>query len=431
MVGRHMGQQASITPGKVAPNGNATSPVRIALYSHDAMGIGHMRRNLLIAGALAEGLAPASILLIAGARQLSAYSLPQGVDCLTLPSLRKAGNGQYQVRQLDVPLKDLIALRARVLAAALGAFTPDVLIVDKVPRGVLYELDPTLAALRRNGRVRCVLGLRDVLDDPDTVRREWVEFEYDKAIREYYDAIWVYGDPLVCDPVAEYDLPPDLSARVRYTGYLDQRRRSRLVPTDAGDGCARQEECPGRLALCLVGGGEDGAPLAEAFSRTDFPPDMTGVILTGPFMPPDVRRRLRSRTNPRLRVLDFVTDTDVFLEKADRVVTMGGYNAICEVLSYEKLALVVPRVEPRQEQWIRAERLRDLSLCHVLHPSRLSPQALSEWLARDLGPAPRTRDSIDLNGLDHLPSLLAELLRAPPLCGCYRRPERRPYHVIR
>jgi predicted glycosyltransferase len=411
------------------------------------MGIGHMRRNLLIAGTLARGPSSAVILMIAGARHINAYGLPPGVDCLSLPALRKEANGRYQSRHLDLPLSELIALRAHLITAALEAFAPDVLIVDKVPRGAVNELDTALEILRRGGRTRCVLGLRDVLDEPETVRREWLEGGYDWAVRDWYHTIWVYGDPTVYDPVAEYGFPPDVAARVRYTGYLDQRQRTRLEDLDGGyELSARLAESPGRLALCLVGGGEDGAPLAEAFAegfaRADFPPDLTGVILTGPFMPPGVReglhrqaaRACRAGAPGRLRILDFVTDTDLLLDRADRVVTMGGYNTVCEVLSYEKPALVVPRVRPRLEQLIRAERLRDLGLLDLLHPDDLSPRALTEWLARDLGPVSRARDRIDLNGLDHLPALIADLLGDPcarAANSCRQpEPEREPHHVV-
>ena len=421
----------SATPGR--PAGDPPK-ARVALYSHDTMGIGHMRRNLLIAGALAGGPSRATILLIAGAREVSAYGVPAGVDYLSLPAIRKEGNGRYHPRYLDLPLEDLIAVRARLIAAALEAFTPDVLIVDKVPRGAVNELDPALRSLRDSGGTRCVLGLRDVLDDPATVRREWSEAANDRAVRDHYHAVWVYGDPAVYDAVAEYGFPPEVAARVRYTGYLDQRRRTRLADIDgAREVSARLAECPGRLALCLVGGGEDGSPVAEAFARADFPPDMTGVILTGPFMPPGVQERLRRRAgaNPRLRVLGFVTDTDLLLDRADRVVTMGGYNSVCEVLSYQKPALVVPRVRPRQEQLIRAERLRDLGLIDLLHPDHLGPGELTDWLARDLGPAPRARDRIDLNGLDNLPHLFAELLDAPPPPGRSPHLARKPHHAVR
>src|SRR5205807_10621038 len=97
----------------------------------------------------------------------------------------------------------------------------------------------------------------------------------------------------------------------------------------------------------------------------------------------------------------------------DRIIAMGGYNTVCEALSFEKHALIVPRVNPEPEQWIRAQRFRDLGLVDVLHPGALSPVALTEWLARDLGPPPASRSRIDFDGLTRIPGLLAELLGVP------------------
>jgi predicted glycosyltransferase len=393
-----------------------------------------MRRNLLIARALAAGHPPPVVLLIAGAREVSSFELPPGVDCLSLPALCKEGAGQYRARHLDLPLDDLIALRGRPIAAALEAFAPDVFIVDKVPRGAVNELDPALRSIRTDGRARCVLGLRDVLDEPAAVRREWREAGGDDTVAACYDSVWVYGDPAVYDPVAEYGFGPKIAAKVRYTGYLDRR----LPPGPAAPAGATPTEAPARLAglpkrlvLCMVGGGQDGAALAEAFTRADFPPGLTGVLLTGPFMPSEVRQRLsrRAADHPRLRVLPFVTDPGPLLGRADRVIAMGGYNTVCEVLSYEKPALIVPRVEPRREQLIRAERLRDLGLLDLLHPQCLSPRALTEWLARGPTPRPPSRERIDLNGLTNLPPLLAELLEAPPQRACCFRPGRSLSHV--
>src|SRR5207244_11200367 len=94
---------------------------------------------------------------------------------------------------------------------------------------------------------------------------------------------------------------------------------------------------------------------------------------------------------------------------ADRGMAMGGYKACCEILSFEKRALIVPRVAPEAEQWIRAQRLRDLGLVEVLHPDALSPGALSAWLARDLGPPPPIRQRLDLGGLHRIRGLVAGL----------------------
>jgi predicted glycosyltransferase len=316
---------------------------------------------------------------------------------------------------MDVSLRELIALRAKTIAAALEAFVPDVLVVDHLPRGALRELDPSLAELRVDGRTRCVLGLRDVVEDPARVRRDWRALANEDAVRDYYDAVWIYGDPAVYDQVREYDFAPEIAAKVHYTGYLDCRVRSAFGEATNAELLAALPEMPERLLLCMVGGGQDGANLAEAFAQAELPDGATGVILMGPFMPAEAEQRLRryASGNPRLRVLGYVTDPDLLLACAERVVAMGGYNTTCEMLSFEKHVLIVPRSKPRHEQQIRAERLRALGLIDVLQPEDVNPKALAEWLARDLGPPPRVRERIDLNGTARLPHLLEEVLAAP------------------
>jgi predicted glycosyltransferase len=379
------------------------------------MGLGHMRRNLLIAQTLMRCPSPPVILMIAGAREAGALPLPPGVDCLTLPSLGKDPEGRACSRNLDLNLSALLTLRSRTIAAALDAFEPDVLIVDKVPRGAGHELDASLEAIRSHGLTRCVLGLRDVLDDPETVRREWREDEIDEIINTCYDAVWVYGDPTLYDPVREYGLSLEVAGKVRFTGYLDQR--SRLQASGSGeDPLARLGLPDGRLILCQVGGGQDGAALAEAFVRARLPEDANGLLLAGPYLPADVRDRVLqvAAHRPRLRVLEFLTEPSRLLCRADRVIAMGGYNTVCEVLSFRKTALIVPRIHPRREQIIRAERLRDLGLVDMLHPDNLSARALSEWLSRDIPTPPPVQSLFNWDGPANLPRLLDELIAAPP-----------------
>jgi predicted glycosyltransferase len=386
--------------------------VRIALYSHDTMGLGHNRRNQLLAQTLANTRLQANILMIAGMREPNALPMPPGVDYLTLPGLYKEANGQYRSRHLNLSLEQLIDLRAKTIRAALKAFKPDVFIADNVPRGALGELNSALKSLQKQKRTHCVLGLRDVLDDPATVSREWGLAKNEDAIRDYYDAVWVYGDPSVYDPVREYHFSPDVAAKMRYVGYLDQSWRLKFLDAGETDPLDTLDLPPGRLVLCLVGGGQDGANLAEAFSQAVLPPQINGIVVTGPFMPPEVQMRLQSRaaTNPRLRILNFVKEPTLLLNRADRVIAMGGYNTTCEILSFEKRALIVPRVQPRQEQAIRAERLRDLGLIDLLHPDDLNPSTITEWLALEREGTPPVRERVDLNGLSRLPYLLEELV---------------------
>ncbi len=436
---------------------------RLALYSHDTMGIGHLRRNLLIAKTLMRSGQAADCLLIAGARQVAAFSMPLGVDCVTLPSLFKHASGRYCSRSLRMSLSRLIELRSEIILSTLKAYQPDLFLVDKNPRGVAGELDRPLEMLKELGGTRCVLGLRDVLDTPEQVRREWRQDVSDEAINAFYDAVWVYGDPHIYDPVREYQFPADVASKVRFTGYFDQR--SRLAqgpgdlaerpedsghrndghrndgprndgPSDNGELLASLRLPPGRLAVCMVGGGQDGEGLADAFVRSPLPAGFSAVLVTGPCMPPDVRKRLHvaASESSRLRIVEFTPDPMHLLQSAERVVMMGGYNTVTEALSLEKRVLVVPRVVPRLEQWIRAERLRELGLVDVLHPSDVTPAAIGHWLSRELDPHVSVHRRFDFGGLARLPELLAELRTADiPAVEAINGPpptDRRPAAVV-
>ncbi len=399
-----------LPPGQLAERADLSrGRPRIALYSHDAMGIGHLRRNQLLAECFVTAIPGATVLLISGTRESGAFPLAPGVDCLTLPALRKSQDGTYGARNLLLDPTALRELRIRTLRAALASFRPDVLIVDKLPRGVLGELDQTLAELRSTHGTRIVLGLRDVLDAPGAIRTEWARTASEEVIARYYDAVWVYGDPNIYDPVSEYGFGPSVTSKLAFTGYLDPCFRTPAWPGGAN---SAPDSSSHPLLLCQVGGGQDGDRVADAFARAQFPPGTRGVILTGPFMPGPARRRLERLAAARrdLRVVGFTNRPEGLLRTADRVVAMGGYNTVCEALSLRKPLLVVPRVRPRSEQLLRAERFAEFRLLETLHPDRLSPEALSEWLRRDL-PIPRdARDVVDFEGLQRLPSLLAELL---------------------
>jgi predicted glycosyltransferase len=381
---------------------------RIVLYSHDTMGLGHKRRNLLIAQTLGISAIDADILMISGVGDGNQFQIPPGIDYLTLPALHKSSDGQYQARRLDLSLKEIINLRSQIIHTTVQTFKPDVLIVDNVPRGAKGELNATLEYLRETN-TRCVLGLRDVLDEPQVIRRSWKQNNHQDAIRRYYDAVWVYGDPRVYNPIQEYGLSADVTAKFRYTGYLDRRSALQFVTPEHLQPTFNLP--PGRLALCMVGGGQDGGELAKAFAQSEFPQDTQGVIITGPMMPQKTRQQIQAYTDKRsdLQVLEYVAEPTVLLQRADWVISMGGYNTTCEILSFEKRALIVPRVKPRREQLIRVQLLQKLGLVDMLHPKRLSPESLSAWLRQEKTNL-QIRQKLDLKGLERIPQFLAEML---------------------
>jgi predicted glycosyltransferase len=383
---------------------------RIAFYSYDEHGLGHVRRSIAIAHALSAA-EPTSILLIAGAREAALFKLPEGTDTLALPAPGTDFNGTRRGPDVGLDRAGTVRVRARALRNALAAFDPEVLIVDRMPLGVHDELRESLGVLRAMG-TRLVLGLREILDDPDRIREEFERSRAFDVLRRSYDGIWVYGDPRVYDLAAEYDLPDDIRGMVRFTGYLDRRAAERSA---AGDLAARRRELrlpDGRMAVCVLGGGEDGHSLAAAFARADLPAGCTGVVVAGPFMPDAEREAVHALAAGRsdLRVIDFVPDAESLIGLADDVVAMGGYSTVCEILASRSRALLVPRAEPRHEQVIRARRLSALGLTDMLDRGDLTPSAISAWLAAGGTPHPALDLEVDTHGLARVPRLLDDLV---------------------
>ena len=91
------------------------------------------------------------------------------------------------------------------------------------------------------------------------------------------------------------------------------------------------------------------------------------------------------------------------------LVSMGGYNTVCEVLAAGKSMLVVPRVRPRKEQLVRAEALSQRGALEMCHPDRLDRAALNTWFDTLNGP-PVPANPIDLGGMGRIPGLAARLL---------------------
>ena len=374
---------------------------RVALYSHDSQGLGHVRRSLALATGLGAADPTTQTLLLTGAEEAGALPRPPGCDIVGVPSLHKSSDGRYAARRLTMPLRSLLDLRGAVMSAALRSFAPDVVVVDRHPRGFGGELQAALTALPPTTRV--VLGLRDVLDDPEVAAAEWAAHGATDALDRWYDEIWVYGDPRVFDCVDALGLPDRWRERVRYTGYL-------VPPVPARDTATADGP-----VLCLVGGGSDGRLVAEAFARSAWP-EGDGLLVLGPQMSASDRDAVRAAAGrrPDLEVRDFESDLTPQLSGARAAVSMGGYNTVCELLAHRVPSLVVPRTAPRREQVVRADRMAELGLLDVLHPGAVTPGRLTGWLrTTHRRPARDAASMVDLDGLARVPRLVRDLVAAP------------------
>jgi len=136
--------------------------------------------------------------------------------------------------------------------------------------------------------------------------------------------------------------------------------------------------------------------------------------VTGLLVPADDAQALAD-ARPELQLLPFVAEPLTLIRNARAVVAMAGYNSTMEVLALGKRTLLVPRVTPRAEQWLRASRLAELGLVGCLHPDELDPARVGAWLAEAAKPAPAVSalQALDFGGLQRVAELAAQLLGTP------------------
>ena len=355
--------------GRWSPPVGQRSP-RVLIYSHDTFGLGHLRRSRAIANALVSANPDASVVIVSGSPVIGSFEFGNGVDFIRVPGVVKLPNGDYTSLNLNLDLDEAVALRETIIRNAAVALKPDLVIVDKEPTGFRGEILPTLEAAKSWG-ARLVLGIRDVMDEPALLVPEWERKGAVDALR-YYDDIWIYGLEELYQPLVSLNLPPEVTKRFVYTGYL-----RRELPDEPN--LARYPKLTrGPFVLVTTGGGGDGEDLIEwviSAYENDKDIPLPALIVFGPFIARTTRKRFLDRIAKLDNVDAIMFDAKIehLMKKATAIVAMGGYNTFCEILSLDKPALIVPRKRPRLEQAIRASCAERLGLVHQLdgldHPS--------------------------------------------------------------
>lgn len=392
------------------------------LYSHDTLGLGHIQRCLKISRWLKSSYPELSILLVTGSPQLHRFQIPDAIDYIKLPAVRKIGREGYESRFPGAPFEQTLKLRTNLILETVRDYAPHLLLVDHSPHGMKGEIMPSLEWLKKNNNgCVIVLGMRDILDDPQTVIDLWKRQGTYDVLRYFYDRIFVYGAPLVFDPVSSYEFPPDIKSKSRYCGYItdfdasDNSSRTRSHPADAG-----------RKFVVLTVGGGDGwgedliANFLEIIEKRRSSISFKSLILTGPFLKEDHWNRFKyaARDLP-VKILKFVRQTRPFLAQSDLVISTAGYNTVTDILSYARKALVIPRIKYRKEQFLRSRIMSDLGLVTLMHPDDVSVRHLydcvTDLLASENDPLveARARKLIPLDGgrrlAEHLGGIFAEI----------------------
>jgi predicted glycosyltransferase len=391
------------------------SPARLLIFSHDSFGLGHLRRCRAIAHHFVERFPHLSVLILSGSPIIGSFDFKSRVDFVRVPGVIKLRNGEYTSLQLHIDIEQTLAIRSSIIQHTADIFDPHLFLVDKEPLGLRGEVLDTLTLLKKRG-TRLVLGLRDVMDEPRSLLDEWRRKNVYPALHDLYDEIWVYGLPEIFNPLTELPNMMSLADKVTFTGYL---RRS--LPTAPPQ--SNEHELPAEpYILVTTGGGGDGEDLIDwvlSAYETDPGIPYPALLVFGPFMNLEQRLAFQDRAARLDKVFAITFDArfEGLLQRARGVVAMGGYNTFCEILSFGKPALIVPRTAPRQEQFLRAARAEQLGLVRMLpdngtrSPSRMAEQlrALPSWPTPNAAAIPGL-----LGGLERISALARPWLETAP-----------------
>jgi predicted glycosyltransferase len=379
---------------------------RILFYVQHLLGIGHLRRALLLVEALAAS--GFRVVLVTGGEPLPADT-EAAAAIVQLPPIRARGaDFKDLVDAAGRPIDN--ALRAARCGALLEAFAsaqPDAVVIEAFPfgrRAFRFELDPLIAAARsRRPRALVLCSLRDIVVAPEEARRR---HEIIARIRADFDAVLVHGDPAFIPLQASFPQASLIADRLVYTGYVGREGTPALAHRDiAGAGCDE-------VLVSAGGGAVGGALLAAALEarRRGCLADLRWRLLAGPNLPATEFQALAERLPDRVVLERYRADFPEMLRRCRVSISQAGYNTVLDVLAARAPAVIVPFAAGREtEQRLRAERLAAAGVVEMVAERDLSAAQLAAATGRAIAARPAGL-AVDTCGTRRSVRLLAAML---------------------
>ncbi|WP_052131297.1 glycosyltransferase family protein [Vibrio caribbeanicus] len=348
---------------------------KLLFYSHDSYGLGNIRRMVAIATYLVSKHQDLYVLLITGSPMYHAFRTHPQIDYVKLPCLSRDTTGAYHPRLKCFDTPKVKSLRAQLILDTYHQFQPDVCVIDKKPTGLSGELLPLFEYSSTQHKCKHLLLLRDILDSPSKTIPVWCKHHYHQVIEQHYQEVLVVGDASIFDLPLEYDFPTTVRRKTTFCGYL-------IPPREHLSAHGHDTPNQRKKVLVAVGGGNDGQMLVDTYLHAvllaDFPSHLEHHIVLGPEMDEQQANQLTQRAKQlaHLTIERFNPNLVSLIQAADLVISMAGYNTVCELMSCNTPAILLPRTTPVEEQLIRAQRLAKRGIFDYLNPETLTPTML-------------------------------------------------------
>jgi predicted glycosyltransferase len=405
--------------------------MKVMVYFNDESGnVGQIYRLLSICEYLLKTITDASILVVSGSSLLPSFHILPALDYIKLPSLNRFQTDRLNRGCSSSELDTLAKFRSDIILTTARNFKPDILLVDEKPYGLGDELKQTIAYLRCNAAAtKLVLLLQDVLDHPSVMIPAWEAQGYYGAIGNEYDQILVMGMQEVFNVSHQYHFSAAMKRKVRFCGYMRYPAEYQQIQSVREELSMLPHQ---QLVVVAPDSGTDGygviATYLQGLSMLPDAETQQTLILLGSDMPEAKRHTLLEAASllDRVVIKSSTDDRMRYLVAADVVVSMGGYDRICEIFSAGTPAVVIPKVKLTQEQVIRVAGLKKLGLLKAIHPDRLTPEYLMELVLKQLQRDPlKPMLTLDLEALPRISQYLQRLTHPAASAKAVVRRDRR------
>ena len=380
---------------------------RVFLYVQHLLGIGHLRRAVTLANALAaEGV---DVTLASGGFAVPDLRL-NGVRFVQLPPAGAADSSfKVLVDGEGKPVDEEWKTRRReFLLDAWRAADPHVLVLELYPFGrrqMRFELIALLdAALGAVHRPAIVCSVRDVIGagQKDPTRQD----EMLELFERYFDRVLVHGDAEVIPFGRTFRHAGTIGQRLHYTGYVVEE------PLPGGDFADKRGEDE---VIVSAGGGAVGRRLLETAVRARPLSTLAnrawrvlGGVNAAERDLAGLTRLAQDIGDGRVVVERFRADFPRLLANCAVSVSQGGYNTVMEILQARARSVVVPfAADSETEQTLRARALAERGLLDVVAEDALTPESLAAAVDRaSMRPRPAL-GAVNLDGARHAAALVA------------------------
>jgi predicted glycosyltransferase len=168
------------------------------------------------------------------------------------------------------------------------------------------------------------------------------------------------------------------------------------------------------MVVVTAGGGGDGLSILDAYldfiETSPVARRVRSILVTGPFLPDSkLGERADTLAEKGVELIGFSDQAEYLLSTADLALSMAGYNTVAELLAFRLPAILVPRVFPRVEQWLRATRIGAVANFVPVTADELDVPTLSRLIGHFLD-QPQQRDhQLDLDGARSAARALARI----------------------